>query len=329
MIRILLALALLLVPAAAQAQDFPVTIEHSFGSSTIEAQPERVVSVGYVEQDFLYALGIAPVGVRNWWGSYEYATWPWAEAARQALGATPSVMSGDDLNLEWVLAQDPDLIVAVYQDIDQDTYDALSKIAPVVALPKGYPTWGAPWQEELKIIDLATSGNTVKSDRIVADLEAKFAKVKADYPQFAGKTATNIYYDEGSFHGYGPEDTATRFVINLGFDFPQTLGQGDPDYNRIEISAENMRLLDLDAVIWPIDEGDDTTQKTIEAMPLYQNLRLAKEGRSVWLDDGKGTFSGALSFQSPLSISYLLDVLPPALAAALDGDPATPVPSFK
>ena len=329
MIRILFALALLLAPAAARAQDFPVTIEHSFGMSSIEAQPRRVVSVGYVEQDFLYALGIAPVGVRNWWGSYAYATWPWAEAVRQAVGATPAVLSGDDLNLEWVLAQDPDLIVAVYQDIDQPTYDALSRIAPVVALPRGYPTWGAPWQEELRIIDLATSGNTAKSDRIVAELEAKFARVRADYPQFAGRTATNIYFDEGSFHGYGPEDTATRFVLDLGFSFPAALGPGDADYNRIDITAENMRLLDLDAVIWPIDAGDEATQQTIEAMPLYQNLRLAREGRSVWLDDGKGTFSGALSFQSPLSISYLLDVLPPALAAAVDGDPATPVPSFK
>jgi iron complex transport system substrate-binding protein len=60
-------------------------------------------------------------------------------------------------------------------------------------------------------------------------------------------------------------------------------------------------------------------------MPLYQNLRLAREGRSIWLDDGHGTFSGALSFQSPLSIVYLLDAMPPMLAAADDGDPNTPV----
>lgn len=329
MIRILLALALLLVPSAVLAQDFPVTIEHSFGSTTVPAKPERVVSIGYVEQDFLYALGIAPVGVRNWWGEHEYATWPWAQDARKAVNATPEVLSGDELNLEWVVAQNPDLIIAVYQDIDQDAYDELSKIAPVVALPKGYPTWGAPWQEELKIIDRATSGNTTKAEKIIADIEAKFAEVKTDYPQFAGKTATNFFSEEGNFYAYGPEDTASRFIVDLGFTFPDNLGEGDPDYNKIDIAAENMRLLDVDVAIWPIDEGDTTTQPTIEAMPLYQNLRLSREGRSVWLDDGKGTLYGALSFSSPLSISYLLDVLPPALAAAVDGDPATPVPSFK
>lgn len=309
---------------ATMAQNFPVTIEHSFGSSTIPTAPKRIVSVGYVEQDFLYALGLAPVGVRNWWGDHPYATWPWADAARQAVNAEPAVMPGEELNMEWVLSQNPDLIVAVYQEIDQDTYEALSKIAPVVALPKGYPMWGAPWQEELKIIDQATSGDTTKSDAIIADIEAKFAAVHAAYPQFAGKTATNIYLRDGGFLAYGPEDTASRFVTDLGFIFPPELevaAKGD-DYNRIEVSAENARLIDLDAVIWPIDAAE-TSRAQVEAMPLYQNLRLAKEGRSVWLDDGKGTFAGALSFQSPLSIAYLLDIVPPMLAAALDGDPAT------
>jgi len=233
-------------------------------------------------------------------------------------------MSGDELNLEWVLSQTPDLILVVYQDIDQATYDALSKIAPVVAMPKGYVAWGAPWQEELKLIDRATSGGTEKSDAIIAEIGAKFAAVRAAYPQFAGKTATNVYLRDGSFLAYGPEDTASRFITDLGFTFPPELAAtaGGDAYNRIEISAENARLLDLDAAIWPIDAGANT-QETVEAMPLYRNLRLAKEGRSVWLDDGQGTFAGALSFQSPLSIAYLLDILPPMLAAAVDGDVAT------
>lgn len=37
--------------------------------------------------------------------------------------------------------------------------------------------------------------------------------------------------------------------------------------------------------------------------------------------------NGAMSFSSPLSIPYLLDGLVPELSAAVDGDPATAVPS--
>src|SRR5262245_33379427 len=111
----------------ATAQDFPVTIEHEFGSTTIPAEPTRIVSVGMHEQDFLYALGLAPVGVHEWWGDYPYATWPWAEDARVAANATPEVLKGFEVNVEWVAAQRPDLIVATYYgDLDEKTYQLLS-----------------------------------------------------------------------------------------------------------------------------------------------------------------------------------------------------------
>ena len=34
--------------------------------------------------------------------------------------------------------------------------------------------------------------------------------------------------------------------------------------------------------------------------------------------------SGALSFQTPLALGYLIETIPPMVAAAVDGDPATP-----
>src|SRR6218665_1058296 len=113
--RLFLGLALAAsIVAPAAAQSFPVTVEHIYGTTTIPAEPLRVVSVGMHEQDFLYALGIAPVGVKEWWGDHPYATWPWAEEARLAVGAEPEVMDTEGVNLEWVLAQDPDLIIAIY-----------------------------------------------------------------------------------------------------------------------------------------------------------------------------------------------------------------------
>ena len=48
------------------------------------------------------------------------------------------------------------------------------------------------------------------------------------------------------------------------------------------------------------------------------------EGREVFTDP---LVSGAFSFASPLSIDYLLEQLVPELALAVDGDPATVVPS--
>ena len=321
----LLAVATLVVPV--RAQDFPVTVEHVYGPTTIEAQPQRVVSVGMHEQDFLYALGIAPVGVKEWWGKHPYATWPWAEAARVALGAEPAVMTAEGINIEWVAAQKPDLIIAIYVGMDEATYELLSQIAPVVATPAGYEAWGAPWQAELAIIDQATSGNTEKSDAIVAAFAQRYAAVRAEYPQLQGKTGTNVYLEGDVFRAWGSDDLASKFLIDLGLVFPPALDALAQDDNRIDISLENMDLLEMDVVVWPIDSAASTQQATIEALGLYQLLDIAKQGRSVWLDDGDGLAYAAMSWQTPLSLGYLLDVLPPKLAAAVDGDPTTPVPS--
>ena len=59
---------------------------------------------------------------------------------------------------------------------------------------------------------------------------------------------------------------------------------------------------------------------SLKADPLRQQLRAAKEGREIFLDNLQG---GAMGFSSVLSLPYAIDALVPHLAAAVDGDPAT------
>jgi iron complex transport system substrate-binding protein len=187
-VPILLAVAFSLIATLVNAAGFPVTVRHSLGETTIAAAPQRIVSLGYNDQDFLYALGVSPIGVHEWWGAQPYATWPWAEPRRQELGAMPEVLMSAETNLEWVAAQKPDLIVATYYDLDQAMYQQLSRIAPVVAAPAGFAVWQAPWQEQLKLLDLATAGDTSKAEAIIADLDARTTAVKDEFPSIVGKT---------------------------------------------------------------------------------------------------------------------------------------------
>ncbi len=46
----------------AEADAFPVTIEHAFGETTIESEPTRVATLGWADQDHVLALGVVPVG---------------------------------------------------------------------------------------------------------------------------------------------------------------------------------------------------------------------------------------------------------------------------
>ena len=158
-------------PTSAGTAAFPVTIEHVFGSTTIPAAPRRMVTIGFNEADFALALGVVPVGVRDFIGEYVEESRPWAQEALG--GATPEVVGGNELELEKIAALQPDVILGVYSFIDRATYERLSGIAPTVAPPS--ETVAATWQEQTRITGRAL-GMTERAEQVVADTEARFAR---------------------------------------------------------------------------------------------------------------------------------------------------------
>ena len=147
---------------------FPVTIEHKYGSTTIEQQPQRVVTVGLTDQDALIALGTVPVATTFWFGEHDGNIFPWAQ---QSLGdaEVPEVL-GTEQEFEQVAGLRPDLILAIYAGISRKDYDLYSEIAPVVAAPAGFVDYGTPWQQATTVIGQAV-GQEAEAERLVADVE--------------------------------------------------------------------------------------------------------------------------------------------------------------
>lgn len=307
------------VPATAGA--FPVTIEHRYGAATIPKTPQRVVSVGYHEQDTILALGVKPVGVREWLGKKPYAVHPWAE---DELGdARPTVLEGE-LNYEQIAALRPDLIVATSALLEEQQYTTLAKIAPTIVEPSNYVGFGMPWQEITRTIGRAL-GRAERADALVSEVEGRFARARDQHPQFKGRSGLVAYdFGAGGLGAYGPQDPRSRVLNSLGLEVPKKIEALAGDQFYAQISGEQVQLLEADVLVWILFlEGG--ARSRIENDPIYPGLRVAKQGRDVFLDQ-TDPLQAALSFSTVLSLPFVIDKLVPKLAAAIDGDPATKVP---
>ena len=306
-------------PGAAQPSAtksaFPVTVEHKFGTTTIESEPKRVVTVGYTDQDAVLALGVVPVGVGDFLGGYDWRKRPWAQKALG--GAKPAVVSGQEINFEAVAAQRPDLIIAINAGLKKSAYERLSQIAPTVAQSGDYIDFGMPWEDQTLLVGRAL-GREEQARKVVAAVKAKFAKVRSEHPDFAGKTAILAYGGPDGYGAYSTQDTRSRFFSDLGFRTPKRVDQLAGKSFFTAFSQEQFRLMDQDLVVMYGPE------KAIKGNPVVSRLNAVREDRVVYLDL-TDQFAGALGFASALSLPYLLDHEVDALAAAVDGDRATAV----
>jgi iron complex transport system substrate-binding protein len=287
-----------------------VTVQHKFGETVIHARPQRVVSLGYTEQDAILAFGVVPVAVRYAFGPQDDAVFPWADAA--AGDARPEILPREGIDFEKIAALRPDLIMAVTAGLDQQQYDTLSRIAPTVVQPAEYVDFGTPWQVQTRVTGQAL-GQPERAEELVAQVESRFAEVKAAHPELVGRSVvlSGPTYD-GNYPFHATEDTRTRFFGALGMVVPPALDAAAGDSFYGTVSRENASMLDADVLVW--QAGSPQERAEIESDPVLASLPVVREGRALFLD---GTDYDALQFSSVLSLPHLLDEFVPRLAAAV------------
>ena len=300
-------LSLILSSALAQ---YPVTIEHKFGETTLETKPERVVSLGYTEQDALLALGVEPVAVRYFFGDENNAIFPWAQD--EAAGVRPQVlnMPYGELNYEAILALEPDLISAIDAGITREEYDTLSQIAPVLAQSNDFIDFGTPWQERVRRVATAL-GEVERAEEIITGLESQLDAVREANPEFAGKTVAVAYRNGGTYGFYTAQDSRARFFEDLGFIVPAELVELAGESFYADISQERLDLLDQDLLVFlDVPFAEDGTP-ALEDDPLLSQLGAVRDARVLNIT---GENVDALQFGTVLSLEYLLENLVPDLA---------------
>jgi len=294
------------------------TIKHKYGSTKIEGKPERVVSIGYQEHDFIFALGVEPIAVRYWYGDKNDVIFPWAED--EAGGADPEILNmPEGLNFEAIAVLEPDIILGLYSGMTEDDYRTLSEIAPAVAQSDEYIDYGMPWQETTLMLGRALDRED-RARELVTEVEGRFRAAREKHPAFEGKSLAVATYIEGTFSAFASEDPRARFFTSLGFEIPEEFDELAGDSFYADISAERVDLLETDVLVWDQLSFTEGGQAALESDPLIKQLDVMREGRAIFLE---GDIEDAFGWNTVLSLPFALDGIVPMLAAASDGDPAT------
>jgi iron complex transport system substrate-binding protein len=293
---------------------FPQTVEHNFGTTTVESKPERIVVVGLTEQDIVLELGSTPVATTEWYGEQPYAVWPWAQAL---LGdAKPTVLSNaDGFDLEKIATLRPDLIIGVNAGMEQKDFDQLSKLAPTIGTPKGGTQYFSPWDKQVEVVAKAL-GKPDEGAALIKKVKDAYAAAAAEHPEFKGKTATfsqNAFYD-GQLYVY-PDGLGTEFLSYLGFTInPKLTPLVKKAGEQVAVSEERLDVIDADVIVFATEKASDIAN--LKRVPTFKFLEAVKGKRAVYTD---ATLSGAIYFQTPLAMQYVLERIEPALADAVAG----------
>jgi len=304
--------------AGSSGESFPVTIEHAFGETVIEAKPERVATVAWANHEVPLALGIVPVGMsKATWGDDDNdGILPWVEEKLDELGGEPPVLfdETDGIDYEAVADTAPDVILAAYSGLTQEEYDTLSKIAPVVAYPD--VAWGTSVEDMIEMNSEAL-GLEKEGDALIEQLDADAEAALAEHPALKDAKVLFGYFDMSDLSKIGyytAADTRPGYLRELGLPLPQIVeDSADSDQFYLEVSAEEaQRFDDVDLFV---TYGDDSTVATLQADPLLSKIPAIAEGRIAILPDA--TPIAASANPSPLSIPWGLNDYFDILAAPL------------
>lgn len=288
-------------PVSNQAE--PVTITHKFGETKVPANPSRVVTVGWTDQDFVLPFGIVPISTRSFFERYN--DYPWVKAATDGKGVT--TWGGDDsIDFEAIAAQKPDVIFAIYEAIDQETYDRLSQIAPTVIQSADYADEETPWDVQLLTTGKAL-GKEAEAKELVNEVQGRIAEVRKANPEFEGKTLVVDFGPESGGHYLLPENDPRRSLFTaLGFSTQDVDG---------DVSEEKLSELDKDVLF-----VNGATKEQMLASPAFARLGVVQQDRTLYTTFDSN-LSGALTYSGPDALLYALDVLTPQLSNALNGRP--------
>jgi len=247
---------------------FPVTLTPAEGDPiTLDARPERIVSLSASNTEILYAVGAG----RQVVAVDEQSDYPDSAPKTELSGLTP--------NVEAIADYDPDLVV-ISDDIEGLTKSLTELGHPVLTVPAA-----ATLDDVYAGIELVgkATGHAEEAATLAKHTKADLKKIVADTPK---SKQPLTYYHELDTELYSA--TSTTFIGQIYglFGLTNIADPADKDQGGYpKLSAEHILASDPDLIFLADVQCCGQNAKTVGERAGWSNLTAVREGNVVELDD--------------------------------------------
>lgn len=259
------------------------TVEHRLGVSEVPADPQRIVVMdpGTILPTFV-ALGIPVVAA-----PLPDEPFPTALLSEDDLAGIASV-GLPEVSFELVAAADPDLIIGF--DVSMaDAYDTLSQIAPTVGVEADLNDWRTTAE---RIAEAAGLDAEVAMAGALADYDDRVTALRASLGDAIDREVSIVRALGQNVRIHTRFHFAGQVLDEIGFPRPEAQRTDDPEIRQIQISLEELDLIDADVLFifgagrfgsLGGDEVDETVQEVLDH-PLFPDLDVAASDAVVVVD---------------------------------------------
>ncbi|MFC7529416.1 ABC transporter substrate-binding protein [Actinoplanes sp. GCM10030250] len=253
------------VTAPSAGASYPVTV----GTVTLDARPEKIVSLSATATEMLFAIGAGPQVT----AVDDQSSFP-ADAPKTDL-------SGFKPNAEAIAAKDPDLVV-VSNDID-NIVAQLGKLTIPVLLAPAAKTLDDTYAQ---IGDLGTlTGHRTEAEKVNADMAAKIDGIVASVP--ARAKPLSYFYELGPELYSATSKTFAGSVFNL-FKMTNVADAADPDGalgGYPQVTQEALVKANPDTVFLADSKCCQQSAETVKARSGWSGVTAVQKTQIYPLDD--------------------------------------------
>ncbi|MGY1497974.1 ABC transporter substrate-binding protein [Streptomyces sp. QTS52] len=256
--------------------EFPRTVTHFKGSTTLKAAPTRVAVLSTGQLDDLLSLGLVPAATTRAGNAGlvpDYLTDAFPQY-KAKLAAMTDAGTRQAPNLETLAAAKPDLILA--NDSLSALYPKLSKIAPTVVTAGN----GINWKRDLLLV-----GDAVGKGEAAQELVAGISADAATRGKALGNatTVSMVRFTPDRTRMFGVSSFTGSIAVDMGLGRPKS-----QQFRAIseDIGAESIDTADADWIFYSVQgDADRTDAASVVAGPLWKSMKAVTAGHAVKVDD--------------------------------------------